>query len=77
MLLVCTKCNVTMKPKENGQIALEMADFGPYKIWQCDKYYCPECEAEVLTGFGRDPISEHYQESFKKWMQKVDVKFRG
>jgi len=61
---VCVKCQVEMRPEKNGVGVLDMANFGPYKIWEADKWRCPECGYEVIAGFGKEAIAEHYQDSF-------------
>ena len=38
----CAKCQVELHAVENGVYILEMADFGPYKLWNADKWGCPE-----------------------------------
>lgn len=37
----------------------------PYKLWMSDKWKCPDCGHEILTGFGACPISEHYLPDFE------------
>ncbi len=61
---VCVSCQREMRPEQNGVGCLDMADFGPYKLWDSDKWKCPSCGYEILSGFGQGPISEHYQERF-------------
>lgn len=49
----------------NPQPGLREPDgWQPYKLWLGDRYACPDCNAEVVTGFGRAPIAEHYQDGF-------------
>ena len=59
---VCVKCQTEMKPETNGVGVLDIADFGPYKIWDADKWKCPKCGIEVIIGFGEQAIAHHYQE---------------
>ena len=73
--VVCVKCNKEMKPEKTGELVLEMAVFGPYKIWSGDKVKCPKCGMEVVTGWGQNPLSAHYQEGFEKEAAKCKVKF--
>jgi len=61
---VCVKCGVEMRPERNGVGILDMADYGPYQIWDADKYKCPECGYEIVVGFGCNAIAEHYQGHF-------------
>ena len=73
--LVCVRCKKQLIIEKNGIIAQENAPFGPYKIWETDKWKCPECEYEVLAGFGQQPISEHYLENFKIIQENIDIEF--
>ena len=66
---VCVKCGLEMKPETNGVGVLDIADFGPYKIWDADKWKCPGCKYEIVTGFGREPIAVHYEEIFQRVVQ--------
>ena len=67
---VCVKCQVEMRPEKNGIGVLDMADFGPYKIWDADKWKCPKCAIEVIIGFGQQAIAEHYEaERFKHFCE--------
>jgi len=61
---VCVKCGKSMRPKENGIRAVEMADFGPYKIWMADLWKCPSCGIEIISGFGNKPEAGHFQPDF-------------
>ena len=73
---VCVKCEVEMRPEKNDVGVLDMADFGPYKLWSADKYKCPKCGYEIVVGFGDDRIAEHYEDSFErsiKWYEERGV----
>ena len=62
---VCVACNRFMRIEKNGVTVEELMDDGsPYKLWDADKYKCPSCGHEVISGFGRQPIAEHYQENY-------------
>lgn len=66
-------CFVEAMPKESDAISgtSEPDKWTPYKIWSGDKWRCQGCGAEILSGFGHDPISEHYQPEFKNWMTRL------
>ena len=66
---VCVECEVDMRPFKNGVALLDMALWGPYKIWEADLWQCPICGHEVIVGFGEQPIYEHYQEGFEDWVK--------
>lgn len=58
---VCVKCQIEMRPEKNGVGVLDMADFGPYALWEADLWKCPSCSYEILTGFGQEPWAYHYE----------------
>jgi len=77
---VCAKCNIRyepkrnrsateMRPKKNGVYVIEMADFGPYKVWHADLWECPKCGHLTIAGFGTEPMAEHYDEKFQKVLE--------
>jgi hypothetical protein len=77
---VCAKCEnehvpsglgSEMKPERNGVYVIEMADFGPYKIWMADLWICPKCGHKVIAGFGVTCIVEHYQPNFAGWLESA------
>ena len=74
---VCATCQMEMKPELNGVGVLDMADFGPYALWEADLWKCPSCGLEILVGFGRLPIVHHYDASFSAllnlWTEKRKV----
>jgi hypothetical protein len=49
----------------------------PYKIWMADLLECPGCGNEIVTGFGKQPVSEHYMPELESWMQDVDITIEG
>jgi hypothetical protein len=63
--LVCCQCKVHLRPEKNGNIFIETFSSGaPGLIWDSDRWKCPGCGVEILAGFGREPIKEHWQEGF-------------
>jgi len=50
---ICMKCNREMQCKEN-EISVKDAAVGnmPSTVWYGDLFACPDCGAEVATGFG-------------------------
>lgn len=83
--MICVKCQTFYHVKKNGVVALEQmpvetaAEPGtidptawkPYKIWHADLWECRECGHEVISGFGANPVAEHYQENFAGFMPHV------
>ncbi len=45
----------------------------PYKVWVGDRWVCPGCGAVILTGFGREPLSEHFMSDFKEWVDRTNA----
>ncbi len=73
--MVCVTCHVEFRPEKNGTIVIQMADFGPYKVWDSDTWKCPKCGIEVVAGFGKLPIREdHYAPDFPEWLERFKSK---
>ncbi len=82
---ICVKCQVFFRPKKNdywfteGAPKIPNAPLGtaepeswrPYKIWAADLYECPCCKAQILAGFGREPISISHHIGFKDHMKRL------
>ena len=68
--LVCRNCRFEFMPSTNGVNVLEMAAFGPYKIWQADELECPGCHFLVITGFP-SVWHEHYQDGFAEELRRI------
>ena len=62
--IICVKCECEFRPEQNRVGVIETASFGPYKLWRADLWKCPSCGIEVVSGFGRKPVAEHFEESF-------------
>ena len=63
---VCPKCHCELKPERNGVAVLDLAAFGPYKLWSADLWKCRICKIEIIAGFASEPISTCYEPDFKK-----------
>ena len=70
---ICVRCNKEMLPEKNGTLVRLDATFGPYQIWSGDKVKCTVCGFEVVTGWGQNPVAEHYQEGFKEIADKCTI----
>jgi hypothetical protein len=45
----------------------------PYKIWVGDLWQCRGCNAQILSGFGQQPISEHYFPTFSDTLVRTSA----
>jgi len=79
---VCAKCEnkyvprttglgSELRPEKNHVYVIEMADFGPYKVWFADLWMCPKCGHKVIAGFALECIAEHYQDGFREVLEKA------
>jgi hypothetical protein len=41
-------------------------EWKPYKLWQADLYRCHGCGAEIVVGFGANPVCEKHMVEFEK-----------
>ena len=70
--LVCVTCQTELKPFCNETLVVEMASFGPYKVWNADTWKCPGCGFEIVAGFGQQPRrQDHYMDDFPAWLETV------
>lgn len=83
-LYVCAECQnshvtheialgVEMIPEKNHIYVIEMADFGPYKVWFADLWRCPKCGHKVIAGFGLKCVSQHYQDNFQAVLERAQA----
>ena len=63
---VCVTCNREMFPEKNGVRAVLHASFGPYEVYVADLWECLKCGVQVLVGFGRGPLAQHFEPEFAK-----------
>lgn len=68
--LVCVQCEVELKPSVNGVVVVEMASFGPYKVWAADEWVCPGCGFKIAAGFADQPTrQDHCAVGFPAWLE--------
>jgi hypothetical protein len=48
----------------------------PYKLWVGDLYECEGCGHQIVSGFGRGPIAEHYQQDFLERVVRVGAELQ-
>ncbi len=64
-------CGLPHYTRRMGVYVVEMAGFGPYKIWNADLRSCMRGH-EVLAGFGDRPLAEHFEtEKFASFMEEA------
>lgn len=67
---ICVKCQTEMRVEIIGVLVIEMAEFGPYKVWGADLMKCPGCGCEVVTRFSDKPIrQDHWASDFPAWLE--------
>ena len=71
--MVCVKCEVEFRPETNGVHIFEMMNNNTkiYKIWQADKWRCPECGVEVVAGFAQHPTREQFDDDIEFVSKKM------
>ena len=72
--LICVNCEVELKPDVNGALIIEHASFGPYKLWYADVWKCPKCNHQTVSGFGHNPLMEHFEDGFEVFLEKAKAK---
>ena len=66
-----------MPTSNNAQPGLaEPENWQPYKLWMGDEWVCPDCDATIIVGCGREPIAEHYQPDFEDVVQSYSPKLQ-
>lgn len=60
---LCVKCETEFKIERNGVVVAEMFQENTkvYRLWFADLWKCPVCGAEIINGYGQEPIAEHFQ----------------
>ena len=83
--VVCVKCRLFFKPKKNSIYIEEgrpvgetagVTSWAPYKLWQADLWACKGCGAEIVVGFGRAPVVEHYHRDYQALVDATRPLFR-
>jgi len=71
--LICVQCQHTLKPEKNGIIVVEMfqQNTAIYKLWEADVWRCPKCKNEVVAGFAKYPLMEHWQGNIGAFFQRL------
>ncbi len=77
---ICVPCQRFYRAKKNGFFFVEgmpvpgvkqaipgtstPEQWAPYKLWVGDLWECQGCGHQIVSGFGRGPIAEHYMDDF-------------
>lgn len=87
MLPVCAKCKIFFHPKKNGIYfeegmpvvhstdSVEETIWESYKLWSGDLYECRGCGAEIVVGFGAQPIEINNHEGYKERVASFESEF--
>ena len=63
--VVC-QCGRIMRVLKNSVTVEELMDDGAsYRLWDADLFRCPDCGVEIITGFGKGPMAEHYEPTYE------------
>lgn len=70
---ICIECEVEYQQIKSGNPIIEMFSNPqkPYKIWSADRWECPKCNHQIISGFGYEPITEHFNNDFEDILNKV------
>ena len=63
-LPICVSCQIEMEPVKNCVVVEIMAGADGYQKIMADKFGCPNCKVEIVTGFARTPLAEHWQPGY-------------
>lgn len=70
--IACWKCKRTLYPEKNEIYVIETFGHGkPYRIWLADLWACHGCGAQTITGFGAEPIAEHFESIFPEVLEYI------
>ena len=82
---ICVPCRPFFRPKKNDYFFIEgmplvenalpgveaPAQWTPDKVWAADLGDCEGGGATILSGFGLEPICEHYQQRFAETIKQL------
>jgi len=77
---ICCVCRVAMRCQKNSVLVEMMTKDGHgesmslYKI-DSDRWQCPKCGIQILTGFADEPFAEHWQEKYAERSCDVQARF--
>jgi hypothetical protein len=70
MKMICSQCEVELKPFKNGVSVIETEGNPPkpFRIYEADMWVCPMCGIKIVTGFGQ-PVSRSYETTWYRDLQ--------
>lgn len=48
----------------------------PYKVWCGDLWKCQGCGAQIISGTGLKPVTEHYKPDFDQLKERVGAHYQ-
>ncbi len=69
MTLVCVNCSVELRPVKTGQPIESMCTTGSYQLFSADRYQCPGCGFEVVSGMNAPIEHAHNWGSYSGWLR--------
>lgn len=84
---ICVTCQRFYRPKKNGYYFTEMQPndndappgteapdrWSPYKVWSGDLWECEGCGAQIVSGVGQGPLSEHFKTGFHDLVTRLSA----
>ena len=60
--IACATCALELRIVNTGAVSAEMFQGNSriYRLWSTDKWKCPGCGFQVLSGFAQRPLAEHF-----------------
>lgn len=86
---ICVPCQRFFRAKQNGYYFIEAMPkpgerrpepgdiepekWTPYKVWVGDLWECQGCGAQIISGIGSGPVSEHYMPRFADTIKQLNA----
>jgi hypothetical protein len=71
-------CGRFLRVQQNSVTVEELTEAGdPYRLWDADLWVCDDCGVELIAGFGRAPIAEHWQPGYAAARERLAPIIRG
>jgi hypothetical protein len=67
---ICVPCRREMRCRKNDYMFF---DYGKAAIWSGDKYQCEACRAEVVVGFGIEPLALDSEPAFNLYCDNAQL----